>query len=459
MALKPEGRLVDFLQESRFADLPGETVAFMKDIVLGIFGTTVAGCREDGCTAVRELVREWGGREQATVLGYGDRVPAANAALVNGTMARALDFDEVLHGPGAGACHAGALAVPAALAVAELRGGATGQEFLAALVPGMEIAARINAVTYYDGVEGTGFCGIFASTAIAGKLLGLSREQLFHAFGLALNRASGTLQNYTEHTLAPRLVEGWAARDGITCAQLAQRGVTGPREFLTGPYGYFHLFNRDRYDLQALTGSLGRDYYFTRAEFKKAPFCGGMIDAIGAVTALVKEKGLTAEAVAGVEVRLPDSLRLIVGNPFIPGANPKVTAQFSIQYGIASVLLRGGCRLHDFSEESIREPAIARLIEKIRVDASPDSRTTIAITTGDGADFTVSVDAPHGPAHPPTPEEHLSHFRECLRYAREAGTALPDAEKLPMLVGKLEKLEDVRTLLPYLVSPFVNSHR
>jgi 2-methylcitrate dehydratase PrpD len=162
-----EKKLVQYVVETGFDDLPKEAIDIIKNVVLTVLGTTIAGATAEGCEALVNQAKEWGGKEEATILIHGGKVPAYNAALVNSAMARALDFCDAM-APGV---HVGSSSIPTALATAELAGGCSGKEFLTALVLGTEVAARLNlSEAAYDGFDPTGVCSIFATTAIAGKL-------------------------------------------------------------------------------------------------------------------------------------------------------------------------------------------------------------------------------------------------------------------------------------------------
>jgi len=180
--MQVEKRLAEYVSETGFNDLPQEPVDIAKKVVLTVLGTTIAGATAEGCEALVDQVKEWGGREEATILIHGGKVPAHNAALVNSAMARALDFCDAM-APG---MHVGSSSVPTALAIAEFTGGCSGKEFLAALVLGTEVAARLNlSESAYDGFDPTVVCSIFAAAAVAGKLLHLNSEQMLDALALA----------------------------------------------------------------------------------------------------------------------------------------------------------------------------------------------------------------------------------------------------------------------------------
>ncbi len=223
---------------------------------------------ERGCQTFVESARELGGRPEASILVHGDKVPAQQAAFVNAVMARALDFEDSI-APGA---HPGAAVVSAALAAAELAGGVSGADFLAAIVVGTELAIRLNlGESEYDGFDPTGVCVPFGSTAAAARLLGLSEGETWNALALAFCRCGGSFQANVDGALAVRAIQGWASETGVTCARLAGAGITGPRDFLEGVYGYFHLFGRDRVGAEKVLPGLGTDYQVDRLVVQEVP--------------------------------------------------------------------------------------------------------------------------------------------------------------------------------------------
>jgi len=452
--METEKKLVEYLTTASYEALPKEPVNMVKSVILTVLGTTIAGARAEGCEALVNQVKEWGGKEEATILVHGGKVPAHNAALVNSTMARALDYcDAILPGP-----HFGSSSVPTALATAEIVGGCGGRDFLTALVLGIELAARINSISVYDGFDPTGVCSIFAAAAIAGRILGLNSQEMLNALGLAFNKAGGSFQSIIDGSLAVRVTQGFVSQGGIICAQLAQKGITGPRNFLDGIYGYFHLFAKDRYNPEAVTTGLGERFELSNIFFKKYPSCGATLAATDAILDLVTEENLAPEDVVHIEIKLTPYFYNLVGHQFEIGDNPKVSGQFSVQYCVANALLRKGSKLRHFDEPSIREPKVAELTKKVHVIADPalddpkrpgfSLATDMKVTTKRGRVYHRAVDIPRGmPGNPLTREEHIEHFRDCADYADKP---LPpgNIEKIISGVEELEKVQDVRSLIP-----------
>lgn len=451
-----ERSLAQYVSETEFNDLPRDAVEVVKNVALTIFGTTLAGATAEGCATIVEQVKKWGGQEEATILVYGGRVPAHNAAFANSYLARALDICDAMV-PG---MHVGSSSVPTALAMAELVGGCSGKEFLTALVVGTEVAARLNSVSHYDGFDPTGICTIFAAAAIAGKMLRLNPEQMLHALALAFNRSGGSFQSNIDGALAVRVIQASVSQGGIISAQLAQRGITGPKNFLQGIYGYFHLYARDKYDAEAVVGNLGERYELTQTLFKSYPSCGGTIAGTDAILYLIKERDLSPEEVHSIDIKVTPHVYKLVGHPFEIGDNPRVNAQFSLQYCVANALLRQGSKLQHFEEAYVREPGIMEFTKKIRITADPDldlgrpeliCRTEMKVTTTRGNVYRQTVDIPSGfPGNPLNREELMERFRDYVSYSARPFPK-DNRDKLVSLVSQLEETSDVRVFIPLLV--------
>lgn len=458
--MKTERELAQFVSDTEFEDLPREAINAIKNVVLTILGTTMAGATAEGCEAVVNQVKEWGGKREATILIHGGEVPAYNAVFANSFMARALDVDDAMF-PG---IHVGASSVPTALATVELVGGCSGKEFLTALVLGHEVTSRMNSISDYDGFDPTGVCTIFASTVAAGKILRLNSAQMLGALALAFNRSGGSFQSNVDGSLAIRAIQGFASQGGIISVQLAQKGITGPRNFIEGVHGYFHLFAKDKRNSSALTKGMGQKFGFSdKILFKKYPSCAATAGSTAAILELVREKNLTPEDITRIDIKVTPfpGVYQLVGHQFKIGKNPRVNAQFSIQYCVANALLRRSSKLQHFEESQVREPRIMELVKKVHVAPDPELdqgrpefhlRTELKVTTEVGEVYHKVVDIPRGaPGNPLTDEEHQERFRDYVSYA---GRPLPseNIDKIASMVGQLEEVEDVRSLIPLLLA-------
>jgi 2-methylcitrate dehydratase PrpD len=367
--------------------------------------------------------------------------------------ARALDFcDAIAPGP-----HIGSAVIPAALAAAELRGGCSGREFLAALVVGTELAVRLNlSEAAYDGFDPTGICVPFAAAAAASRLLGLDEVQTWNALGAVFNRCGGSFQSHIDGSLGVRVNQGWVAHDGVVAARFARLGISGPRNFLTGVYGYLHLYAKGQFTPAALLADLGRDYRLDAIVFKKYPSCALTASPTEAIRRILADHRLDPEHVAQVDVVLPPYAHKLVGHPFKVGDNPAVDGQFSVQYCIANVLLRGTAQLADFTADAVREPRIPDYAARVHVhaDAALERRghtaTDLTVTLHDGVRYRQAIDiAPGFPGNPLDEAEHLQRFMACIEYAASRRRAV-HGTALAACVSGLAELDDVRVLLPLL---------
>jgi 2-methylcitrate dehydratase PrpD len=452
--METEGRLVEYICGATFEDVPSASMEVIKHQLLTVLGTTIAGASAEGCGPLVNFYKELGGKEEATILVHGGKVPAQSAALVNGIMARALDFCDAL-APGA---HIGSSVVPAAFAAAELAGGCGGKEFLGALAIGTEVGARMNLTeSTYDGFDPTGVCVVFAATAAAARILHLNASQTWNALALAFNRCGGSFQSNVDGSLAVRVIQGWVAETGVMCARFASRGVTGPRNFLEGVYGYFHLFGRDRLDPSAVVSELGTRFELHKVLFKKYPSCGLTLGSTDVMLSLVAAHDIDPDTIDRIEVTVPPYTYKLVGHPFQVGSNPKVNAQFSIAYCVANALLRRCSKLPHFEESAIKYPRVLELAKKIRVISDPAMEARghtpldMRVFTIDGKTFAKGIDiAPGFPGNPLNKEDHERRFRDCVAFA---GKSLHEerTDEIISAVASCEEIEDARTLIPLML--------
>ena len=434
--------------------VPAPTQRVIERMVMAVVGTGMAGAGEDGVVALHELLCQAGGAGQATTMVFGRSLPAAAAAQFNATMCRALDYcDAMAPGP-----HIGAALFPAALAAAELMGGCQGETFMAALVAGAEISSRLNlSEAQYDGFDPTGIAVVFSATAAASRVMGLTAEQTHNALALAFNRCGGSFQSHVDGSLGVRIVQGWVAQAGVQCAQMARLGITGPAHFLSGHYGYAHLYGRGRLDLQAVGAGLGHDWHLHRVVFKKYPSCGVTQGVTELTLSLLQDLRLAVGEMVDIEVRLPPYAHRLVGHPFRTGANPRVDAQFSAAYCVANALIRGASRLQHFTPALVHDPQVQALARQIRVTADPalDARghtaVDLVVRTSQGHVHHRSLDiAPGFPGADLTDAQHLARFQDCMAYAPHP----PSPAQVQVLldqISNLSRLPDVRVVLASMV--------
>lgn len=448
-----EKQIIDYICDTVYEDLDEASINTVLKMLLADIGTTIAGSKADGCAEVADFYRHEGGIAEATVLVHGDKLPAQNAAFVNAMMSRALDFcDAIAPGP-----HIGSSIIPTALACSELRGGCSGKEFLAALVVGAEIAVRFNlSESAYDGFDPSGICVPFGATAVASRLLGLDKHNTWSALGLVFNSCGGSFQSHIDGSLGVRVNQGSVTQESIISTRFADLGITGPHNFLSGIYGYLHLYGKEQFSGSELIEGLGKRYRLQDISFKKYPCCAMTAGPTEVMLDLLHEHQLDPSEIVSVKVKLPPYGHKMVGHDFRVGDNPTVDGQFSAQYCVANVLLRGDCKLKHFTSESVCDSKIDKYIPMIAVIPDKElslrghTATDMEVITRDGKVYHHGIDvAPGFPGNPLTKKDHIKRFMDCVDFANEWYSQKRINEILDF-INNIKSAPDVRGLITLL---------
>jgi len=423
--------LVRNLTGIQFEDLPAEAVFAAKKCILDTLASLIAGTGAPGCPEIVRQALEWGGKPESTILNYGRKVPVFLAALANGTMARAVDFDDVFE---PGTMHASASIVPTALAICERQGNIDGKTFLTAVVLGIDLICRLGKTHRIPpGVSGMNVTFQYAAFACAGvvaRLMGLGEEKTINAMGLAYSQTSGNSQNLLEGTLAIRFSQGLAAQAGVYSAVFADRGITAAKEVLQGKFGYFPVYQRGEYNPEELSADLGRRFEVTNITTKIYPCCMHTHAAIDAVRNILSVHPLRVNDMEKITVRVNQQGYNFVCIPEAKAYHPRTVpeAQFSLPYTVITALMKGNVVLRDFSEETIRDPEVQRLTTKVACEVDPElerafpGRVTpanVEIRLKEGGVYTAKVaDRRGSPANPMALKEIEDKFRQCCAFAK-----------------------------------------
>lgn len=442
--------LVRTILDTTYNELPQPVVDATKQHILHTIATIIGGSNASGCKMVVDLVKEWGGSQESTVLVYGTKIPSLHAALANGTMAHALDYcmnDDRTH------YKTSVVVIPAALAMAEKKGGTNGRDFITAVCMGVELGIRIALAAEPKPFHALSpVLGCFASAASAGKILGLDEEQMLDCLGIAYCHATDKGLSIVSPSLTKRLGPGLAARAGVFSAQLAQKGFKAGRNCFQGPTGYFCSFNGQEGDLDDMTSDLGRRFEIVNVGPKGYPCCRVLHAPIDATLSLVREYHIKPEDVMEAIVYQSDQNFPVETDPetLKRKRHPRgeVDAQFSVTWGVAWALVKGEVFIDAFTEEGIKDPGVNALAEKVLEKADPGfSRMTTMLTpviveirTKQGKTFSKRIDYPKGnPNNPVTMEETKESFRRCADFA-----ARPlDPRRVEEAIEFICSLEDV----------------
>ncbi|MCA8036110.1 MmgE/PrpD family protein [Burkholderia arboris] len=393
--------------------------------VLDLVGNSLIAHDEPVAQSVLQVARRWGGHGRASVIGAADRLPAASAALVNGTLAHAMDFDDSHM---LSVLHPSASVIPAALAAAQAS-GASGAALLDAITVGTEICIRLgvaaynerlgNSVFFERGQHATSICGTVGAAAAAAMLLGLDAARIAAALGIAASMGAGLLEANRTGGSVKRIHCGWAAHAGVSAAELADAGVTAPPTALEGRFGFFHAWCGELADVDAVLRGLGDDWETSRIIFKPYPCNHFTHPGIDAALQL-KAQGVTADDVVSAELRVATSTLRTIGEPAELKASPPngYAAAFSGPYTIAAALLGGGglgVWFDDFDDALVRDPARRALAAKVRCVADPwcDARfphslpAVLRVTLRDGQTREARVESSKGTRSRPLTEQEL----------------------------------------------------
>lgn len=449
------------------ADLPPAALLAAKMNVFDTLACAAAGSSAPAVAETRELALEWGGAPQATILGFGDKVPAHHAAWVNGTMSHARDYDDTHD---AAVLHCGVSVIPAALAAAELRGSrsgpVSGADFLAGVAAGLETICRLGVATRIGIIESgfiyTPLFGHFAATIAAGRVLGLDVPQMVNAIGIAYSQVAGNHQVTRDGALTKRMQPGFAAQAALVSVQLAQRGVRGAQATFDGVDGFIRVYLHGRVDGAALRDGLGTRFEFKQLSYKPYPCCRFDHTAIDAALSL-RAAGVDAANVRRIRVGLNNQAYEAVCTPVDVRKAPRtiVHAQFSVPFTVAAALIDGSVKLGHFTDASIRRPDILALAQRVETYVDPDierdwgrniSPAAMEIELNDGTTRAVRVDLPRGhPERPMSTADFDLKATDCC--AASARTLPADApQRLRALVDGLESVADARALANILAS-------
>lgn len=439
--MKVTERLARYVLETSYPSFPKEVVHQGKRCFLDLLGVALGGAKQPLSKILVKMVKDFGGQPQATILGHGLKTNVMNAALVNGAMAHALDYDDT-HSGSLG--HPSAPVIPAVLAVAEWK-GLSGKSALEAFILGFEVETRIGlgmGMKHYDrGWHATSTFGRFGAAVAAGKLLGLSLEEMKIALGLAGTQAAGLRLVFG--TMTKPFHPGKCAFDGVLSAILAQRGFTCAPNIIEGKKGYWEVLGDDS-NLEPMVKDLGKKYEVLKNTFKPYAACLLTHPTIDAILEMRGKYNLKPEDV--------EAISCDVGKFCLDSAGqvePKtgLAGKFSTYYCAALALAEGVAGENMFTDKKVQDPQMVALRKKVKAKVVPgykDTEAKVTITAKGGKKYSAYVDTPKGdPRNPPTDEELENKFRSL------APSVLPQprVDRLVETIWSLEKLGNVRQLI------------
>ena len=446
--------LSDFVAALSYDALPVEVRERVKALALDVVGITLRARNDAESTpamvSAAELLGFLGGA--CTVVGDSKGYTPPGAALLNGTLAHSLDFDDT-HAPGS--LHPSAPITPAAFAAAEMT-ASDGKALIAAIVAGYEVQIRLSlaldpAAHYDRGFHPSATCGAFGAAAAAGRLLGLDAQGYADAFGIVLSMAAGSMQFLVNGAWTKRSHVGHAAMCGLIAATLARQGYRGAAEAIEGKWGFLRAY-APAADASRVTDGLGNRWETLKIAVKPYPSCRYSHAAIDGILMLAHEHRIKADEVQAIDVGLPEPGWKIIGDPEVEKQSPRsvVDGQFSMAFCAAVALRTGGFVWDDYATH-LHDPATLALCKKVRarVDARAQAdfpeelSASVRIATTRGA-YDTYVRVPKG-----EPANFLSAAELRAKFDGLAAPYLSDARRaeLASALLALDRAQDVGAVL------------
>ncbi len=444
-------RLAGYLTDLTVEMLPDPVVRVAEICSMDYLGVVLAGQITPASRMVTDIALGDGGRAESTLFGKASRLPAPAAALVNGTTCHSIELDDH-EAHMRSKIHGGAVVFSAAWAVAETR-PTTGVEFLTAVVAGYDAFGRLSGATDYPdylgrvkGFHTTPLFGPFAAAATAGKLMGLSAEQLANAFGIAGSLCSGLQETVRAGAMVKPFHAGWAAQNGIIAARLAARGFTGPRSIFEGSKGFYRAFCGDgHYDLSVIDAKFGDEFDIALTMFKPYACGGGIHPVLTAVDQLRTEHAIAPQDVTRIVVHSSKHVVDYFCTPWEAKVAPVSGShgQHSLPFAVAALMIDGVALLEQFTDEAVTRGEILALAAKIVVevdesivsDDPEDEPASVDIHIGDRV-LSRTVRGGKGSLAVPMSEAELAE-----KYRRLAGPAIGDAATA-LLEARVLQLRD-----------------
>ncbi len=438
--------LAQFVLETPESRLPSSALRSAARVVLGASGVmrAASALAPEVAPFIAHAVE--GGPGPAAVLGTAQRVRPALAALANGAMAHALDYEDAFDGA---PLHPNAALVPAVLALAQAHGPVPGRSLLAAIVIGCEVSCRIALSLRQRLEDGGGYpppiLGAFGAVAGAARILRLTPRQLLDAWSLLLlqNSCPGEIK-HDRDTVIRAVREAFPAQVAVQVAHLAQAGVRGFDAPLEGRDGFFRLFAASRYDANTLCAALAERWHIESLSFKPWPSCRGTHAAIEC--ALLLRSEVDWRAIHGLRIEGCEVHRMLA-LPHQRKAAPQtaIDAKFSLPYTVAAALVTGQVNLDSFGAAALVDAAVLQVAGRAtflqREDWSVERAVSgaLKLETTDGRILRREVLDPRGsPARPLDDAELVAKFVDCAGRARLALAAAPAGE----LAGRILDLEN-----------------
>lgn len=420
-------KLSEFVLDLNINEIPKEVIDKAKLHVLDLIGIILAVNEFSDNVKVINLFKEMGGAYESSILGKKTKIPSLNAAFVNSYLSHSVDYDDTHLGS---VIHQSTTVVPTALAIGE-KLEKNGEELIEAIIAGYEVNSRIGMVApgmfHARGFHPTSTVGVFGATATAGKLLGLNKDQLTNAFGIAGSMSCGILQGIVEGVPVKPFHPAIASHLAIVATNLAKLGFLGPKEIFEGKYGIFNSYLKgEKFVFENAIKDLKENWETLNISFKPYPACHATHSAIDIARIFREKYKVRIDDIEKIEFYVPKLTMDLVVEPLEEKLNPSTpySAKFSLHYTVIKALEKGWVGIWDFTEESIKDKKILSQLKIVNAshDASLDKYGDKVIPakaklyTKDGKVYQETVINHKGtPENPLSKEEVIIKFEDNIK--------------------------------------------
>lgn len=454
--------LVKYTNGLTFEQVPPDAIHQTKRLILDTLGCAIGGYTSGASQAIQELVKEMGHPGEATVFGSGIRTSCLNAVLANGAMVRYLDYNDtsfIIQGETYRTGYHPSEVIPPILALAE-RQHLSGKDVIAAIVVGYDLS-----LSFLEGVVGPGMekkgwngdtRGAYIMPLVAGKLLGLNKEQMENAVGIAASchAVLGILDAPAEkYTMTKNIRFPTMSYAGILAAMLAQKGFTGPTRVIEGQGGFIEAIMDGEYDLSKLVNINGK--FAIRETCIKSIIAD--FSSHGHLTAtlmLVREHDIKPEDI--VEVRITTSERCAehTGDPVKKYPENKETADHSSYYLTAIAIMDRQVGPDQFTPEKYNDPKVRELIDKVTLIGDPnlDKARPAGISeilTKQGKRYSLRVDYPRGHVHNPMTDAEVIDKFQSMASKYMGDEQMKQVIKTVFALDRLDDIEKLNSLMVF----------
>jgi 2-methylcitrate dehydratase PrpD len=449
--------LARFGANLNYADIPAEAVERIKLSILDSIGCCLYGATLPWTRKVADLADAERAEGVAAYIGFGRRSSPALACLVNGTSGHAFELDDIHK---ESIVHAGSIATPVALALAEMHGRASGKDVITAMTAGYEIGHRVGSAAtmslFFRGFHPQGTSGAFVAAATAARALGLDADRFQHALGIVGSQGGG-LMAAQEGAMVKRFHSGRAAQSGVYSALLARDGFTGIHDVLEAPYGGYLTTHSDEPNPARLSDGLGKKWETLQVGYKPHASVTSIHTALDGLGDIMREQQLAAEDIARLETGLSPMTHVHCAWEY--KAQGVTAAQMNLYYGLAVIALDGVAFTEQYQESRLKDPKILDFITRVSAFVDPEIEkmgakyrhaARVKVTTRDGRTFEKLLLDRRGSPENPLSRADIEHkFRHVVAPCVEK----PRAERIVETVAKLDTLETLDALIALIAAP------